>query len=110
MVVGVATGAGVGEGEVMVGGLARAGVSGAGTTVGAGMVGVAATDVGSVVGPSGAHAVSSAANRSSSPNLFMAPSFLLVSDVVPSPQASLTTKCRASLRQIRNDHADRNFN
>ncbi|MYE54087.1 MAG: hypothetical protein F4X34_02675 [Chloroflexi bacterium] len=96
MVVGVATGAGVGEGEVTVVGLARAGVSGAGMTVGAGLVGVAAMVVDSVVGPSGAHAVNNTANRSSSPSLFMAPSFLLVSDVVPSPQASLATKCRAT--------------
>lgn len=100
MVVGVSTGAAVGEGEVTAGGtvgLATTGVSGVGTTVGAGMVGVAAMDVGAVAGPSGAHAVSNAANRSSSPDLFMAPSFLLVSDAAPNPQAGLTTKYGPSL-------------
>ena len=93
-VVGVATGVAVGEGEVTGGELATAGVSGVGMTVGAGMVGEAAMGVGSVVCPSCAHAVSKAASRSSSPNLFMAPSFLLASDIAPSPQVSLTTKCR----------------
>ena len=95
MAVGVATGAAVGEGAVTAVGLATAGVSGVGTAVGAGMVGVAAMDVGSVAGPSGAHAVSNAANRSSSPNIFMAPSFLLVSDTAPSSQAGLTTEYRS---------------
>ena len=98
MVVGVATGAAVGEGEAAVAGLATAVdcISGVGTTVDAGMVGAAAMDVGSVAGPSGAHAVSNAANRSSSPNLFMAPSFLLDSYVAPNSQASPTTKYQST--------------
>lgn len=97
MVVGVATGAAVGEGEAAVAGLATAVdcISGVGTTVGASVVGAAAMDVGAVAGPSGAHAVSNAANRSSSPNLFMAPSFLLDSYVAPNSQAGLTMKCQS---------------